>query len=258
MVAELNVNMLEEMEQLKKDTKGAFMELAKAMDNCIGEANKELRGAIDAAFQSKIKDVFDVQNEIKQELFVIRNSQELLRSTNEKSNEEKKEEKGVTYASVASEARIKEPERNNHNNVPNVDKRHEKISSDRRRAPSRGLKPDFERNHSRSRKNNPPYNNYRRNGNKPYYSRQFYQRQPDSYRNYERNHGRFGLAQPRLYQEYQDRQYNFPQNQGRWNNLPRYQRFGERPFGHSPQFGQNNSMNFDIPVYNRFEPLGNF
>ena len=47
LIAEQNIDLLEEIEQLKKDTKNAFLELAKSIDSCFGLMKDEINSKLE-------------------------------------------------------------------------------------------------------------------------------------------------------------------------------------------------------------------
>ena len=71
MISDLNTAIIEEMEQLIKDTKSAFLELVKAVDDCVGSSFEELKSEINQKISGQMKDMFDTKIEIKQKLCSI-------------------------------------------------------------------------------------------------------------------------------------------------------------------------------------------
>ena len=274
MIAELNTTLAEEIEQLKKDTKGAFLELAKAVDECVGSSFKELKTEIDQKISSQMKTVFDNQNEVKQELFVLRNNEALKNAQNEELTEAKDVHEDVhnvkkhdTYASAAASVRQTGNKGINSrplNNRSDQRRRYEHRRSNQnnysnsRRSQDRTNSQHLRNRNFRDRQSDLPYranvrhNNFPRNPrfDQPYTRNQNYQRQ---------NNSRFGMAQshhrsfnnlPRL----NNWQYNYPQEQNQQSYFPRYQLNHDRQLVY-PYVYQDA---YEIPLSNRFSPLGNY
>ena len=218
-----------------------------------------------------MKEILDANNEMKQELFVLRNSQALIMSNKKESVEVQNNsdelvneevivvtEKPKTYASAASKENQSESEnaKSNKNLSNNNDtKRQRKVE---KRSDTGSL-------NYRHRRSNPyrPYNlpeqSNRRRNNWPRHQRFDRPYAGNQRRNNSQAFGRFGLADfPRnslpRYDQYNDRRYNLPQEGSYGYDRPPYHIYHDRPY--VQQYNYN--RDYQILLSNRYSVLGNF
>ena len=262
MIAELNMNILEEIEVLKKDTKEAFLKLAEAIDDTVVSSNTELKEKIKdevskVQYVKKIDDMIHTQNEIKQELFIMRNYKESCNTTeNRKPTTENSKPKSFASAVAKENERIPSKKHESKRKDTNEKKFHERNPSRSKDSyPRRHYSQRYQRSHeSRSVNRWPQYYQPRlpRSMNSPYIP---YRYQREGFGLVETEKG--SQYMPPRYRRTDDRLYSYPRQR---NHRQQYENLPYRPYNYSyddhyrhPQVDRY----FEIPVSNRFSVLGN-
>ena len=272
LIAEQNIDAYYQVESLKKDLEAKFVMLKEHIDTKIEAIRKDVKIAnaihLDAienvnkksesltesihekikvveqqvnemhdsfgkgALLSFINDVPKVQNEIKQELFLIRNKSNSNRQ--EKSNKSP-ESRHKSYSDVVSKSKEKESRKNEHENRDD-----RKIHQRREKSLNRGY---------RSHENRDRHRNYSdRRYNLPHVRDRpqvFHHR--NQYPQYRQNN--WSRSRP-LFRDYQSAE-RWPRRQNVYDHSYRY--YDRNTVRETPY-----NAGFDIPVFNRFGPLGNF
>ena len=190
-----------------------------------------------------MKDVPKVQNEIKQELFLIRNQSKTISGEKSNKNPDSRHE---SYSDVVSKSKEKESRRNIH------ERDNRKIYHRREKSLNRGDRYKSYERSNRQRNFDDRRYNLSQNRDRP----QYYVAHRDRFSEYRQNnrsrfHGEFDRQRNRpLYRDYQSSE-RWPRHQHGYGYSNSF--YDRNPFRENPY-----SAGFDLPVYNRFSPLGNY
>ena len=208
-----------------------------------------------------IDDMIQTQNEIKQELFIMRNHQETFYESHKttENRETTENSKPKSYASAVSKESERVPSRKH--DSKRKDTNHERNSSRSKDFHPRRHSQRYQNSHESRQPN------YHRSVNtRPQYYRPRFPRSSNSpYIPYRHQREGFGLAEterdlqymPPQYRRTDDRLYSFPRQR---NHRQQYENLSNRPYNYryndyyrNPHFERY----FETPVSNRFSVLGN-